>query len=117
MALEKKHTIFGPELDGYYRVSSLNVQYKNGFNEFPQYSCEFTLEGYLGPTGIKLRNEEDTQYLFLEEGPAVPESINEVIGTYEFAPTGAMDNGFEDLTPQAYEYLKSLEAFSDATDH
>ena len=102
MALEKKHTIYGPELDGYYRISNLSVEYENLFDSFPQYSCEFTLEGYIGATGIKLVSEENPNYGPTDNGGEFPASINNVVGTYQFEPTGAMNNGFEDLTPQAY---------------
>tara|TARA_Y100000401_G_C8235547_1_gene180338 strand:+ start:63 stop:374 length:312 start_codon:yes stop_codon:yes gene_type:complete len=103
MALEKTHTIYGAEVSGYYRVADIDVVYRNfhGEADLDEFFCRFRVEALNGPNGAHMMGNEEAN------GNT----------TYHFVPSGTLTSGIVSLPEACYNYLKSLDTFSDATDH
>ena len=104
MALEKSYSIYGAAVSGYFRVAEINVIYRNAYDDpdADTFYCEFRLDAVNGPSGNLIHGGDG-----LQNGDT----------WYRFMPTDTLTNGVSSLPEACYNHLKTLENFSEATDH
>jgi len=104
MALEKPYSIYGATVSGYFRVAQMNVVYNHGYNDptADEFYCEFRLDAVNGPEGNPIHGGNN-----LQNGDT----------WYRFMPEDTLISGVRSLPEACYNHLKTMDIFSEATDH